>query len=74
MARKCHINCQGRQLKNTKGHQLEIVLFPYTRESNPESIYHDDSTILRHRGTTESGQGGTRRLPDDKMEHRETKV
>ena len=76
--RKCHYYYQGRQIKNTsgrtKGHQRERVLFPSTRESNPECIYHDGGTILRPRGTTEAGQGGTRSLPDDKMEYGETKV
>ena len=76
--RKCHIDCQGRQIKNssgrTKGHQRERVLFLSTMESNPEGIYHDGSTILRNRGTTEAGQVDTRSLPDDKMEYRKTKV
>ena len=75
---KCHIDCQGRQIKNTSGrtigHQRERVLFSSTRESNPEGIYHDGSTILRHRRTTEAGQRDTRSLPDDKMECSETKV
>ena len=50
------------------------MLFPSIRESTPEGIYHDDSTILRNRGTTAVGQGGTRSIPDDKMELRETKI
>ena len=76
--RKCHIDRQGRHIKNiygrTKGHPRERVLFPPTMESNPESIYYDGSTILRNRATAAAGQGGTRSLPDDQVEYGETKV
>ena len=76
--RICHIYFHRRQIKNTFGrtevHQQESVLFPSTRESTPEGIYHDGSTILRNRETTAAGQGGTRSLPYGKMEYRESKV
>ena len=73
--RKCHIEIRQimKTSGRTKGHQRERVLFPSTRESNPEGIYHDGRTILRNRGTTAAGQGGTRSLPDDKIKFRETK-
>ena len=54
--RKCPIDRQGQQIKNTsgrtKGQQRVRVLFPPTRESNQEIIYHDGSTNVCNRGTT----------------------
>ena len=48
------------------------VFFSSPRESNQECLHYDGSTILRDRGTSSSGQGGTSSLPDAKMEYRET--
>ena len=73
--RKCHFNYKGRQIKKTscrtENPQRERVLFPFARESSQVGLHHDGSTILRNRRTSSTGQGGTRSLPDDQMEHRE---
>ena len=68
--RKCHIDRHGQHIKNTyrqtNGHQRERVLFPSTKESNSESIYHD--------GSTAAVQKDTRILPDVQVDYGETTV